>query len=66
MNITFKENLKQLRTESKLSQTELAAKLNITVKTISHWETGYSEPSITQIVELANIFGVTTDELLYK
>lgn len=62
----FKENLKQLRTERKLSQFELATRLNTTVKTISHWETGYSEPSITQIVELASFFGVTTDELLYK
>jgi len=61
----FKENLKQLRTERNISQIQLANYLNTTVKTISHWETGYSEPSIAQIVEIAKFFQITTDELLY-
>lgn len=62
----FKENLKQLRKESGYSQKELAEKLNSTIKTISHWETGYSEPSIQQIIELCVIFNISTDELLCK
>ncbi len=66
MKANFKENLKQLRVENKLSQKELANKLDTTVKTISHWETGYSEPSIAQIVELCSVFDISTDELLCK
>jgi len=66
MKVNFKENLKQLRIENKLSQKELASKLDTTVKTVSHWETGYSEPSIVQIIELCNIFEISTDELLCK
>lgn len=66
MKVNFKENLKQLRVENKLSQKELASKLDTTVKTVSHWKTGYSEPSIVQIVELCNIFEISTDELLCK
>ena len=62
----FKENLKQLRKENGYSQKELAEKLNSTIKTISHWETGYSEPSIQQILELCVIFNISTDELLRK
>lgn len=66
MKAGFKENLKMLRAAKGISQTELARVLNTTFKTVSHWETGYSEPSVAQIVELAKYFGVSTDELLCK
>ena len=66
MQENFKENLKTLRKENNFSQKDLAEKLNTTVKTISHWETGYSEPSISQIIELCEVFEVNPDELLLK
>ena len=66
MQENFKENLKTLRKENNFSQKDLAEKLNTTVKTISHWETGYSEPSTSQIVELCEVFAVNPDELLLK
>lgn len=58
------QNLKANREYAKLSQKDLAKKLNTTYKTISHWETGYSEPSIQQLIELANLFDTTIDELV--
>lgn len=61
---TFAKNLKSLREYAKISQKALAEKLDTTFKTISHWETGYSEPSIQQLIELANIFETTIDELV--
>ena len=66
MQENFKENLKTLRKENNFSQKDLAEKLNTTVKTISHWETGYSEPSISQIIELCEVFALNPDELLLK
>lgn len=60
----FCENLKKLRVDNKFSQRFLAQNLNVTIKTISHWETGYSEPSITQLIKLAEIFDITVDELI--
>ena len=66
MELNFKKNLKQLRSDNNLTQAALAKRLNTTIKTISHWETGYSEPSIMQIIELANIFNISTDDLLSK
>lgn len=60
----FAQNLKGHREYAKLSQKDLATKLNTTYKTISHWETGYSEPSIQQLIELANLFDTTIDELV--
>ncbi len=62
--MTFPEILKALRLSKKLGQKELAQKLNITVKTLSHWETGYCEPSIAQLIILADFFEVSVDELI--
>lgn len=60
----FAENLKMLRAAKGIGQRDLAALLNTTVKTISHWETGYSEPSLMQLILLADIFDVTLDDLV--
>jgi len=66
MEICFKDNLKKLRGDFNVTQKQLADKLNTTVKTVSHWETGYSEPSLSQVVELSAIFNVSIDDLLTK
>ena len=60
----FSENLKSLRKEYKIEQTKLAMQLKVSPKTVSHWETGYTEPSIAQLVSLSKIFNVTLDELI--
>ena len=56
--------LKELRKEKKLTQTELASKLNISQKSYSNWESGKAEPTLDNIIKLANILDTTTDELL--
>lgn len=66
MSSQFATNLKNLRTEQQISQLKLAEILNTSIKTISHWETGYSEPSIAQILQIADFFEISTDELLKK
>lgn len=63
-SVGFPKNLKELRLAKGLGQGELADALNTTLKTISHWETGYSEPSIAQLLALAKFFDVTLDDLL--
>ncbi len=60
----FNENLKSLRVAGGVGQKQLAEALNISLKTISHWETGYSEPSVSQLIQLADYFDVTIDELV--
>lgn len=62
--MNFAKNLKKLRQDNNLSQEDIAEKLNTSFKTISHWETGYSEPSLTQLEKLSKIFDVTIDELI--
>ena len=48
----------------KLTQAELAKILNVSFKTISHWENGYSEPNITQIIALKKLFKVSYEEII--
>lgn len=53
-----------LRKSSGMTQKELAEKLGVSDKTISHWERDESAPDISVIPVIAEIFGVTCDELL--
>ena len=41
-----------LRKASGMTQKGLAEKLNVSFKTISHWELGYSEPSLCLLIKL--------------
>lgn len=63
MNETMGQIIRRLRKERNLTQEELAEQLNITYQAVSRWENGGGMPDISQIVPLANVFGVTTDVL---
>lgn len=54
----------KLRKREKLSQEQLAEKLNVTRQTISNWELGQTNPDIIQATEISKIFNVTLDELV--
>lgn len=56
--------IKLLRENKGLSQKALADKLGITRSSVNAWEQGISVPSTQYIVELANLFEVSTDYLL--
>lgn len=58
------EKLKQLRKECKLTQGELASRLNVTQQAIAKWESGRALPEPETISRIAGFFGVTTDYLL--
>ena len=58
------EKIKMLRNANNMTQSELARKLNITRSSVNAWEMGISIPSTTFIVELAQLFRVSTDYLL--
>ena len=58
------ERIKALRQKNKMSQVELADKLNVTKQCASNWENDNIQPSVEMLVRIAKLFSVSTDYLL--
>ena len=57
--------IKVLRTEKGMNQEQLAEKLQVTRQAVSNWETGKTQPDIETLTQLAQLFGVSTEYLIY-
>ncbi len=57
------KKIRQLRFKAGLTQEQLAEKLGIGAQSVSKWETGATMPDITALPFLAEVFGVTIDDL---
>lgn len=64
MKNSIGENIKIMRRKCGFTQEELASMLSVTPQAVSKWENENGTPDISQIVPLAQIFGITTDSLL--
>lgn len=53
-----------LRKKNGWSQQELAEKVNVSRQSVSKWESSMSVPDLDKILQLGNVFGVSTDYLL--
>lgn len=60
----FGDRLKELREEKEMTQEELGKLLNVSRQTISGYEAGAIEPSISNLIKLADIFNISLDYLL--
>lgn len=58
------KNIVALRQGAKLTQSDLAEKLNYSDKAVSKWERGESMPDVMTLVQLANQFDITVNDLL--
>ena len=58
------EKIHLLRKQNNMTQEQLAERLAVTRQTVSKWELSESEPDVAYIVQLSEIFQVTTDHLL--
>lgn len=56
--------IRNLRTENKMTQEDLAKKLFVSQDTISLWELDKSLPDIPNLIKLTKIFQVSADEIL--
>ncbi len=67
MNLAQKigNRIKKLRTDKKMSQTELGKKIGGTAKKICNYEKGVYIPSVETIIELSKILSVTADYFLF-
>lgn len=61
---TLGQKIAELRKAKSMTQLELANRLNITDKAVSKWERDISCPDINTFPKLAEILGVSVDELL--
>ena len=58
------KRIKELRTEYKFTQTELAEKVGVTKSTIAAYENDSRQPSYEVLVKMADVFNVTIDSIL--
>ena len=58
------ETIATLRKEKGMTQSQLAEKMNVTDKAVSKWERDLSCPDINTISKLADVLGVSVEELL--
>lgn len=58
------EVLKKYRTERKMTQEFVAESLGVSRQAVSKWESGKATPSTSNLIALANLFGVAPEELL--
>ena len=59
----FPDNLKTLRAEYKMSQADLAKKLGVTQQCVSEWELDKTEPTLSYLCLMADIFNLSLDAL---
>jgi transcriptional regulator with XRE-family HTH domain len=60
----FGAHISRLRKKADMTQSELAERLNLTRQAISKYECGDSFPDISILISIADIFGITLDELI--
>lgn len=56
--------LKEHRTRCKMTQEFLAETLGVSRQAVSKWENGTSDPSTSNLIALAKLFGMSAEELL--
>ncbi|MBQ8946221.1 MAG: helix-turn-helix domain-containing protein [Lachnospiraceae bacterium] len=59
----FKDNLVQMRKLLRMTQEDIAEKLGVTRQSVAKWEAGDSVPDLDKCKQLADIFGVSLDDL---
>ena len=64
MQLKLSENIKKYRKQMDLTQEELAENLGVTIGAVSKWENANNVPDILTLMELANFFNVSVDDLL--
>lgn len=63
---TLGEKLKMYRTNCKMTQEFVAESLGVSRQAVSKWENGTSDPSTSNLLALAKLYGVSVEEILNK
>lgn len=57
------DKLKNLRLEAKMTQEDLAERMNVSRQSVAKWENGESVPDVIKCSELAKIFNLTVEDI---
>ena len=60
------QTIRELRERAGLTQAQLAARIGVTVGTVSGWERRINEPRASQLRALARVFGVSMDVIDFE
>ena len=61
-DITTGKQIRHLRTQSGMTQEELAGELNVTRQALSNWERDVNEPALNTLKKICFLFGVHMDD----
>ena len=64
--MTLGQRIAQYRKAMGISQEELGGRLGVSRQAVSKWETGTADPSTSNLLALAKLFGVPAEELLHQ
>ena len=62
--MSLSDNLRALRKQKVYSQEQLAERLNVSRQAVSKWENGASDPSTSNLLALAKLYGISAEDLL--
>ena len=63
IHMTLGQRLQKARKESGLSQEELADQLGVSRQAVSKWENGISDPSTSNLIALAKLYGLSAEHV---
>ncbi len=63
--MTIGEKIAQLRASADISQEQLAEKIAVSRQSVSKWEMDQALPQIDKVLQICELFDITTDELLH-
>jgi len=66
MDKTLGATIKEHRINCKMTQEFVAESVGVRRQEVSKWESGLSEPSTSNLLALANLFGVSVEDLLNR
>ncbi len=64
MVLNIADRIQYLREKNGLTQTDLAKRLGISRSAVNSWEMSISTPSLSNVLEMTRIFGVSADYIL--
>lgn len=60
--MTLGQRIKELRTDARLTQTQLAKLIEVSQKAVDYWERSVNEPKASYVIKLVRVFNISFDE----